>query len=190
MAAPKNYPDELKAPAVRPYLESDPKPTIRKLAQQLGVHHAALRNWICQADTGRCHGAARRDIRGCGDAIQFVDEPVGSNGAFDQPAEAFVSALIDDGHDLDRRDLQSAAISRTRAALRVQLVGTAQLPRGLIRGMPLVSCHSLGVPSSPSPSPIVNLIPSGLIHWEQTTFDQCCCSTARRSQQRWLSRIQ
>lgn len=51
MAAPKKYPDELKAQAVRLYLESDPKPTIRKLAQQLGVHHEALRNWIRQADT-------------------------------------------------------------------------------------------------------------------------------------------
>ncbi|MGK8524975.1 transposase [Nocardia asteroides] len=51
MAAPKKYPDELKARAVRLYLESDPKPTIRKLAQQLGVHHEALRNWIRQADT-------------------------------------------------------------------------------------------------------------------------------------------
>ncbi|MEV3964181.1 transposase [Nocardia sp. NPDC050193] len=39
--------------AVRLYLESDPKPTIRKLAQQLGVHHEALRNWIRHADTGQ-----------------------------------------------------------------------------------------------------------------------------------------
>ncbi|MFC8048136.1 transposase [Nocardia sp. NPDC057353] len=51
MAAPKKYPDELKARAVRLYLESDPKPAIRKLAQQLGVHHEALRNWIRQAST-------------------------------------------------------------------------------------------------------------------------------------------
>ncbi|WP_280221570.1 hypothetical protein [Nocardia neocaledoniensis] len=36
MAAPKKYPDELKARAVRLYRESDPKPTIRKLAAQLG----------------------------------------------------------------------------------------------------------------------------------------------------------
>jgi transposase len=53
VAAPKKYPDELKARAVRLYLESDPKPTIRKLAQQLGVHHEALRNWIRQADGQR-----------------------------------------------------------------------------------------------------------------------------------------
>ncbi|UGT67732.1 transposase [Nocardia gipuzkoensis] len=39
MAAPRKYPDELRARAVRLYRESDPKPTIRKLAEQLGVHH-------------------------------------------------------------------------------------------------------------------------------------------------------
>ena len=50
MAAPKKYPDELRARAVRLYRESDPKPTIRKLAEQLGVHHEALRNWIRQAE--------------------------------------------------------------------------------------------------------------------------------------------
>ncbi|MFF0533617.1 transposase [Nocardia amikacinitolerans] len=52
MAAPKKYPDELKARAVRLYRESDPKPTIRKLAAQLGVHHEALRLWIRQAEAG------------------------------------------------------------------------------------------------------------------------------------------
>ncbi len=50
MAATKRYPDELKTRAVRLYRESDPKPTIRKLAAQLGVHHEALRLWIRQAE--------------------------------------------------------------------------------------------------------------------------------------------
>ena len=50
MAAPKKYPDELRARAVRLDRESDPKPVIRKLAEQLGVHHEALRNWIRQAE--------------------------------------------------------------------------------------------------------------------------------------------
>ncbi|QIS05578.1 transposase [Nocardia brasiliensis] len=50
MAAPTKYPDELKARAVRLYRESDPKPTVRKLAAQLRVHHEALRNWIRQAE--------------------------------------------------------------------------------------------------------------------------------------------
>lgn len=52
--APKKYPDELRARAVRLYRESDPKPVIRHLASQLGVHPEALRNWIRQdqADAG------------------------------------------------------------------------------------------------------------------------------------------
>ena len=50
MAAPKKYPDELRARAVRLYRESEPKPVIRRLAEQLNVHHEALRNWIRQAE--------------------------------------------------------------------------------------------------------------------------------------------
>lgn len=50
MAAPKKYPDELRERAVRLYRQSEPKPTIRRLAEQLGVHHEALRNWIRQAE--------------------------------------------------------------------------------------------------------------------------------------------
>jgi transposase-like protein len=34
------------------YRESEPKPVIRRLAEQLNVHHEALRNWIRQADAG------------------------------------------------------------------------------------------------------------------------------------------
>ncbi|NMH80067.1 transposase [Pseudonocardia xinjiangensis] len=50
MAAPKKYPDELRERAVRLSPESDPKPVIRRLAEQLGMHHEALRNWIRQAE--------------------------------------------------------------------------------------------------------------------------------------------
>ncbi|WP_156313268.1 transposase [Micromonospora sp. HK10] len=53
MAAPKKYPDELRERAVRLYRESDPKPVIRQLARQLGVHHEALRNWIRQDEADR-----------------------------------------------------------------------------------------------------------------------------------------
>lgn len=53
MAAPKKYPDELRARAVRLYRESDPKPVIRRLAEQLGVHPEALRNWIRQGEADR-----------------------------------------------------------------------------------------------------------------------------------------
>ncbi|WP_212816619.1 transposase [Polymorphospora rubra] len=57
VVAPKKYPDELRQRAVRLYRESDPKPVIRRLAEQLGVHPEALRNWIRQAeaDAGERH---------------------------------------------------------------------------------------------------------------------------------------
>lgn len=60
MVAPRKYPDELRERAVRLYRESDPKPVIRRLAEQLGVHHEALRNWIRQdqADHGERHDRA------------------------------------------------------------------------------------------------------------------------------------
>lgn len=53
MVAPRKYPDELRERAVRLYRESDPKPVIRRLAEQLNVHHEALRNWIRQDETDR-----------------------------------------------------------------------------------------------------------------------------------------
>lgn len=59
MAAPKKYPDELRVRAVRLYRESDPRPVIRKLAEQLGVHHEALRNWIRQDEADRGERADR-----------------------------------------------------------------------------------------------------------------------------------
>jgi transposase len=48
VVASKKYPDELRARALRLYRESDPKPVVRQLAAQLGVHHEALRTWIRQ----------------------------------------------------------------------------------------------------------------------------------------------
>jgi transposase len=53
VAAPKKYPDELRARAFRLWREADPKPVIRRLADQLGVHSEALRNWIRQDETDR-----------------------------------------------------------------------------------------------------------------------------------------
>ncbi len=53
MAAPKKYPDELRERAVRLYRQSEPRPVVRRLAEQLGVHHEALRNWIRQDEANR-----------------------------------------------------------------------------------------------------------------------------------------
>ncbi|MCX4461058.1 transposase (plasmid) [Streptomyces sp. NBC_01340] len=43
MAAPRKYSLELRERAVRMYRTSDPKPQIKKLAVDLGVHPEALR---------------------------------------------------------------------------------------------------------------------------------------------------
>jgi transposase len=53
VAAPKKYPDELRERAVRLYRQTHPRPVIRRLAEQLGVHHEALRNWIRQDEANR-----------------------------------------------------------------------------------------------------------------------------------------
>jgi hypothetical protein len=49
----RSTPDELRARAVRLWRELDPKPVIRRLAEQLRVHHEALRNWIRQDEADR-----------------------------------------------------------------------------------------------------------------------------------------
>ena len=58
MVAPRKYPDELRERAVRLYRESEPKPVLRRLAEQLNVHPEALRNWIRQDEADR---GQRRD---------------------------------------------------------------------------------------------------------------------------------
>jgi transposase len=53
VAAPKKYPTELRERAVALYLEASPRPVIRRLAEQVGVHPEALRNWIRKAEAER-----------------------------------------------------------------------------------------------------------------------------------------
>jgi transposase len=61
MVAQRKYPPELQARAVAMYRAAEPKPVIRQMASQLGVHPEALRNWIrkdegCQRDRARSGG--------------------------------------------------------------------------------------------------------------------------------------
>ena len=81
MAAPKKYPDELRARAVRLYWESDPKPVIRRLAERLGVHPEALRNWVLCRPRHKIHYAEVRvyaDVSGgVGSAVGVAAVQVG-----------------------------------------------------------------------------------------------------------------
>ncbi|MFF9352410.1 transposase [Streptomyces sp. NPDC014734] len=62
MPAPRKYPLELRERAVRMYRASEPKPVIRRMAEELGVHHEALRNWIRGPRSFQftCRGSTRR----------------------------------------------------------------------------------------------------------------------------------
>ncbi|MEU8928169.1 transposase [Kitasatospora sp. NPDC048545] len=70
MAAPMKYPPELRQRAVAAYRAADPKPVIRQMARDLGVHHEALRNWIRQESPPppTTAGAARFTSRARADA--------------------------------------------------------------------------------------------------------------------------
>ncbi|WP_432021359.1 transposase [Streptomyces sp. 1222.5] len=64
MPAPRKYPSELRERAVRLYRTSEPRPVIRRLAEDLGVHPEALRSWIRQAEA---------DAGECGDVLTGVE---------------------------------------------------------------------------------------------------------------------
>ncbi|MFE2596375.1 transposase [Streptomyces sp. NPDC059396] len=49
-ACPGKYPLESRERAVRMYRAAEPKPVIRRMAEELGVHHEAPRNRIRQAE--------------------------------------------------------------------------------------------------------------------------------------------
>lgn len=59
MPAPRKYPLELRERAVRMYRTTEPRPVIKRMADELGVHPEALRGWIRQAEAD--HG--ERDDR-------------------------------------------------------------------------------------------------------------------------------
>ncbi len=69
MAAPRKYPDELRERAVRLVFEErergEAHGAIARIADKLGVHREALRNWVRQADIdgGRRAGTSSADAQ-------------------------------------------------------------------------------------------------------------------------------
>jgi transposase len=80
MAGQKRYPLELRERAVAMYRSAQPRPTIRALARQLGVHPEALRTWI-RADEGRAvdKHPARSRVRAARRAPVEVDSGLGAD---------------------------------------------------------------------------------------------------------------
>jgi transposase len=63
MAAQRKYPPELQERAVAMYRAAEPKPVVRQMARQLGVHPEALRNWIRKDEADRGSRAGRGGVR-------------------------------------------------------------------------------------------------------------------------------
>jgi transposase len=99
VAPPKKYPDELRARAVRLYLESDPKPVIRRLAAQLNVHHEALRNWIPQAEAD----AGQRTERPSSDLLEENRRLARENAELRRANEILKAAAVFFARELDPR---------------------------------------------------------------------------------------
>lgn len=58
MTTPRKYPVELRERAVRLYFESGGRP-IAQVANDLGIHREALRQWVRQAEADRTPKASR-----------------------------------------------------------------------------------------------------------------------------------
>lgn len=109
MPAPRKYPLELRERAVRMYRTAEPKPVIRRMAEELGVHHEALRNWIRQAeaDAGERDdlltteeknelAQLRREVRGPAPGERGPADGLGSFRRAARPDPAQVTALLDE----------------------------------------------------------------------------------------------
>jgi transposase-like protein len=97
MAAPRKYSLELRERAVRMYRASDPKPQIKRLAAEIGVHPEALRGWIRQAerDAGERHDGLTTDERA--ELVTLRKENVQLKRANEvlRTASAFFAAQLD-----------------------------------------------------------------------------------------------
>jgi transposase len=63
MVAQRKYPLELQERAVAMYRAAEPKPVIRQMARQLGVHPEALRGWIRKDEGCRRQRPGRGGVR-------------------------------------------------------------------------------------------------------------------------------
>ncbi len=97
MPAPRKYPLELRECAVRMYRMSEPKPVIRRMAEDIGVHHEALRGWIRQAeaDAGERDDLLTSDERAEPAALRKENTQLKRSNEILRTASAFFAAQLD-----------------------------------------------------------------------------------------------
>ncbi|WP_313904942.1 transposase [Streptomyces sp. IB201691-2A2] len=92
---PGKYSLELRERAVRMYRTSEPKPQIKKLAVDLGVHPEALRGWIRQADAGERDDRLTTDERAELVALRRENVQLKRANEVLRTASAFFAAQLD-----------------------------------------------------------------------------------------------
>lgn len=97
MAAPRKYSLELRERAVRMYRTAEPKPQIKKLAVDLGVHPEALRGWIrrAEADAGERDDRLTTDERAELAALRKENVQLKRANDVLRTASAFFAAQLD-----------------------------------------------------------------------------------------------
>ncbi|CAL9449230.1 IS3 family transposase IS1372 [Streptomyces sp. enrichment culture] len=97
MPAPRKYPLESRERAVRMYRAAEPKPVIRRMAEETGVHHEALRGWIRQAeaDAGERDDLLTSDERAELTALRKENTQLKRSNEILRTASAFFAAQLD-----------------------------------------------------------------------------------------------
>src|SRR5689334_5144140 len=97
MPAPRKYPLELRERAVRMCRTAEPKPVIRRMAEEIGVHHEALRGWIRQAeaDAGERDDLLTNDERTELAALRKEDTQLKRSNEILRTPSAFFAAQLD-----------------------------------------------------------------------------------------------
>lgn len=101
MAAPRRYPDELRARAVRLVLDAKAdgdagKGACRRIGDQLGINPETLRGWVAQAeiDAGTRPGTTTSDAQKIAELEKEVRELRRANAIL-KSASAFFAAELD-----------------------------------------------------------------------------------------------
>ena len=101
MAAPRNYPDELRERATRMAVEARKDPATRpgalaRVGDQLGINRETLRNWVTQAeiDGGSRPGTTTSDAERLSELEREVRELRRANAIL-RSASAFFAAELD-----------------------------------------------------------------------------------------------